>query len=116
MSKEFEEQVVQNLMRKIFGVVTKASPSSPAYCALQDIRMLASRSTAKAWRFRHWSRTRSLKCRKVMMSSCRSRSRTMPTIPFSVAKVCPALLCRSAWPWSSSTCSSTNCPTVPTVQ
>ena len=35
---EFKERMVQDLMRKIFGVETKASLNSPAYCALQDIR------------------------------------------------------------------------------
>ncbi|CUW87507.1 hypothetical protein [Agrobacterium genomosp. 2] len=38
MSEEFKERMVQDLMRKVFGVETKAGRTSPAYCALQDIR------------------------------------------------------------------------------
>lgn len=38
MSEAFKERMVQDLMRKIFGVETKAGSTSPAYCALQDIR------------------------------------------------------------------------------
>ncbi|MEY9831095.1 hypothetical protein ABIA25_002910 [Sinorhizobium fredii] len=38
MNEAFEERMVQNLMRKVFGVETKAGRTSPAYCALQDIR------------------------------------------------------------------------------
>lgn len=38
MSDAFKERMVQDLMRKILGVETNASPISPAYCALRDIR------------------------------------------------------------------------------